>query len=384
MTFGRPDPVRDENRRRALEDYEQGRTVLQSRPRVLFVELTRACNLACPMCREPGSVPRHQRLSESHFSRIASELFPTAELVDLRGWGESLILPEFPQRLETAVSHGCDIRIVTNLSFRRDEVLAQLAAVGAMIGISIDSADAETLALLRQGAQLGRIERNLRLLGEAYAAAGRSDRLSFYVTVQRPALPSLEKLVELAARYGIPQIRLSPVTLQPGHPFDLAPVRDQTLDALDRMRAAASRHGIEVSLLASMVDGWIERDHASPCLHPWAYAYFAWDGSVGFCDHLIGPAGEPFLVGHLDRQPFEEIWNGPGWTALRHEHLGERRADAPLFHECAWCYRNRHADFEHLLVPRCARTRVLLNGLNGLLPVRPQAADAGSALEDRP
>lgn len=361
MTFGRPDSVRDANRRLSLTEYESGKCSLVARPRVLFVELTRACNLACPMCRQPRSVPAHQKLSDAHFERIADELFATAELVDLRGWGESLILPNFPERLERAVEAGCDVRVVTNLSFRRDQVLARLAEVGAMIGVSIDSADADTLSELRLGASLERIEHNLRLLGEAYGRAGRSDRLSLYVTVQRPALPHLEKLVTLAARHGIPQIRLGPVTIQPDHPLDLTSARDEVLCALDRMRASAREHGVEVSFLASLVADMVERSHELPCLHPWAYAYFAWDGSVGFCDHLIGPAGDPFLMGHLDRQSFEEIWNGSEWVELRREHLGERRAEAPLFHECAWCYRNRHADFEDLLVPRCARSRLTLD-----------------------
>lgn len=361
MTFGRPDTLRDANRRLSSAEYEAGECRLDARPRVLFVELTRACNLACPMCRQPRSVPTHQKLSDAHFERIADELFATAELVDLRGWGESLILPDFPARLERTVEAGCGVRVVTNLSFRRDAVLERLAEVGAMIGVSIDSAEADTLAELRLGAHLGRIEHNLALLGAAYGRAGLSHRLSFYVTVQRPALPHLETLVTLAARHGIPQIRLGPVTIQPGHPLDLSDARDEVQRALDRMHAAAAEHGVEVSFLASLVEGMVERSHDLPCLHPWAYAYFAWDGSVGFCDHLIGPGGDPFLMGHLDRQSFDEIWNGPAWVELRREHLGQRRADAPLFHECAWCYRNRHADFEDLLVPGCARSRITLD-----------------------
>src|SRR6266851_6288585 len=99
-------PVRDANRQLGRMEYETGQTILKSKPRALFVELTRHCNLACPMCRNPGEVPASLRMSEQMFARIESELFPTADLIDLRGWGESLILPEFPERARRASRFG--------------------------------------------------------------------------------------------------------------------------------------------------------------------------------------------------------------------------------------------------------------------------------------
>ena len=48
------------------------------------------------MCRNPGEVPATLRMSDEMFARVEDELFPTADLIDLRGWGESLILRNFP------------------------------------------------------------------------------------------------------------------------------------------------------------------------------------------------------------------------------------------------------------------------------------------------
>src|SRR5688572_2768627 len=95
-------------------EYSGGALRLRSMPRIVFVELTRFCNLFCPMCREPGSVGREQTMTRNLFERIAEELFPTAEIVDLRGWGESLIMSEFEDRLGSARDYGCEIRVVTN------------------------------------------------------------------------------------------------------------------------------------------------------------------------------------------------------------------------------------------------------------------------------
>ena len=140
-----PASLREQNRELSRAEYESGRTTLQSLPRALFVELTRACNLSCEMCREPGTISPSQRMSEALFARIEAELFPTADLIDLRGWGESLILAEFPDRARRAARSGAALRVVTNLSFRRDATLDLLAELGFYVGVSIDTADADLL-----------------------------------------------------------------------------------------------------------------------------------------------------------------------------------------------------------------------------------------------
>src|SRR5260370_3822953 len=150
--------LRDANRDLARREYRDGETVLRSKPRALFVELTRHCNLLCPMCRVRGQVSPSQRMSARLFEQVEAELFPTADLIDLRGWGESLILPEFPDRAYRAARFGASLRVVTNLSFRRDSVLDLLSELGFYVGISIDSADPAVLQLLRHGASLETIE----------------------------------------------------------------------------------------------------------------------------------------------------------------------------------------------------------------------------------
>ena len=158
-----------DNRRVLRDEMRGGVAALSARPRVLFVELSRFCNLACPMCRVPGQITKSQTMSEELFARVAEDLFPTAELVDLRGWGESLIVLDFPSRVRTARSYGCEVRVVTNLSFHRREALDALIDARAYVGVSVDAASPELLRRLRGGANLARIRANLAYLGTAYA-----------------------------------------------------------------------------------------------------------------------------------------------------------------------------------------------------------------------
>jgi hypothetical protein len=71
---------------------------------------------------------------------------------------------------------------------------------------------------------------------------------------------------------------------------------------------------------------------------------------------------------------FEDIWNGDAWTALRREHLAGRRASAPYFHECAWCYKNRHVDCEDIVEPACEGRRLLIQDRPAHLPDVPAHA----------
>jgi MoaA/NifB/PqqE/SkfB family radical SAM enzyme len=349
--------VRDANRRLARSEYKTGQTVLKSRPRALFVELTRHCNLACPMCRNPGEVPATLRMDASMFALVESELFPTADMIDLRGWGESLILPEFADRAVRASAYGAALRVVTNLSFRRDATLDLLADLGFYVGVSIDSADGALLSFLRGGAKLELIRANLTRLAARYRQRGISNRLNLYVTCQRPALATLERLVDLAEAVGVADIRLAPVGTGLAC-LSLASASSEVREALDRMRTRAERANVRISVTASLVDDMFPKDDTSACLHPWAWCYVAYNGRIGFCDHLL--AADHFTFGTLGTKPFDEIWNDPAWAALRQEHLGERRPSAPHFQECAWCYRNRHVDCEDIVEPRAESKRLIL------------------------
>lgn len=357
-----PPLSREENRRLNLEEYGQGRTHLRSRPRYVAVELTQGCNLACGMCRPEHIGIRERRMPPELFTRVAEDLFGLAEMVDLRGWGESLILPEIGERIRTAAASGAMLRIVTNLSFHRPEVLDLLVETGCRVAVSVDSADPVTFQQIRGGGSLARVAANLaRLVDGNVARHGNADRIHLTTTVQRPSLGDLEAVVDFAADLGVPEIRFFGVTVPEDSPLDLAGAEAETDAMLARAVRRAEARGVRL-LAGTRLGSMPENPAGIPaCLHPWAYTYVAYDGSVGFCDHLIGPEGKPYLLGSLAESSFEEIWNGPAWTALRAEHVGARDPGAPRFHECAWCYRHRSVDFEHLFDPAAAAHRTWLH-----------------------
>lgn len=350
-----PASRREANRVRNLVEYRAGAETLSSRPQYVLVELTQGCNLACPMCRPQRLSVKGRTMPLDLFERIADTVFETARMVDLRGWGESLVLQHVEQCIARVARTGADIRFVTNLAMRAPPV-DLLARHRCHVAVSIDTVDPQLYEVLRRGGQFERLRENLAALVNAYRRHGVGlDRIVVNTTVTAPGLAGLADVVSLAAEMNLPEVRLSGVTVGSESELSLDG-RDAEVDAAQR-EAARRAESLAVRLAtATRLGSMSPKSSGAACLHPWSYALFAYDGGVGFCDHLNGPAGEEYILGSLHETPFEEIWNGPVWRALRREHRQARRPSAPHFAECAWCYKNRLVDFEMQFAPEFTQT----------------------------
>ena len=347
------------NRERNLAEFEERATHLASLPRVLFLELTENCNLSCPMCRSAGPYQRSKNMSEELFDRVAQELFPTAEIVDLRGWGESTILKGFPAFVDRTLDYGARIRLVTNLTVPNEAMWRRLVRSGALIAVSFDAGEPETFARVRRGARMDRVLRNLDILvDEAHATGMGTDNIHLNVIVQPAALPELTVIAEHAARLGL-RMQLNPIILDDGHPDRLMYHRADTVRALTDLAAFAEERGVDVHLNAALDDVWADDALADKtCTHPWMYCYVNYQGEVGFCDHLIGQPGARHLLGDLRTSTFQDIWNGPTYQSLRAQHAAGRDAIDERYDECRWCYRNRYLDFDEHSYPPYGDYRV--------------------------
>jgi MoaA/NifB/PqqE/SkfB family radical SAM enzyme len=348
-------------------EYLAGLVELTSLPRALFVELTQGCNLRCRMCRDNIIATKERLMPDALFDTLAEQLFPVAEMVDLRGWGESLILPDILSRIEKVVAAGARLRIVTNLSFRRPEVLNALVEADAIIAISLDTADPDTLSFLRRGSDLALITSNIEYLVRRF---GHSRNLEILTTVQRPAVATLPELVAHVSSCGIRQVKLFTVTVDGPSELGLEGFNLQIDQALLRAAERAAESGVRLTAgtkLGSLPDNGIGIPR---CIHPWAYTYISFKGDVSFCDPLIGPGNEEYVVGNLRESQFLDIWNGAAMQRIRGEHLNARRASAEQFAHCAWCYKQKYVDFEDRFEPLYASEIVQL------LPTSEQRANS--------
>lgn len=333
-------------------------SVLSGYPRFIYVELTDRCNLACSMCRSESGVGNIMPLAM--FQDIASTLFPHVAWVDLRGWGESTTLPDMEKYIDIAAAYPVRLKLITNGTVRRTSLWRRLAAVGCMVGFSIDAADDDLFRRLRGGASLTVV---LNTIGQAvafYAQAGRDvcEYLYFCITVSRANVDSIPDICEMGLRHGIQSFKLEPLWAPDDSPDRLEHAPSAVLRTMATLDDLARRTGARIEYSASLLAETTRADStAKACIHPWHYCYINARGQIGFCDHLNGR--DEFSWGNWGEEPFLDFWNGERMSNLRAQHLarlGGTRIEACC--DCNWCYDRRYVDLEHLVQPGWQRYRV--------------------------
>ena len=341
---------RRKNQELNIAEYRSGTLSLASRPLALFVELTQNCNLQCPMCRYGEKYQAGWNMPEEMFERLADELFPYAHLVDIRGWGESTMLPHFARLVAHALSYRVRLLLVTNGQINRRPVWDMMMRAHGMVTVSCDAGTPELFASLRAGGTLTRLKRTVRSLVEArnrYEAP--RDSVRFNAVSSTDNLDDLVNIVELAARLDVSTVVVHPLVAYFADPSHLRQDLGRTEQAYADAAERARQEGVVFQLGAAPDPSLALPDmvRRPACMHPWSYAYVRYDGSVGFCDHLIG--SDEYALGSLRESSFEEIWNGDPWQELRAFHIS---GDIPdRFAPCRYTYAQRYVDFEYLVHP---------------------------------
>jgi radical SAM protein with 4Fe4S-binding SPASM domain len=321
-------------------------------PRSLQVEVTAACNLACPMClvryRPPvnklaGAMPLET------FTALLDDL-PGLDDVTLQGLGEPLLSPHLLDMVAAARARGLTVGFNTNATLlTRPKADALVAAGLSWLCISIDGASAATYEGIRDGASLEHAVRNIRGLVAAKAAAGTdAPRLTFVFVAMRRNLHELPDVVRLAADVGVPNVSVQNLS----HDFadtaaDPAYAAIATFTAgealwaddavsagavFDEARCVAEELGVHLHLPRLSIDGARRpRSAGEPgCDWPWRAAYVNHDGQVQPCCMVMGADRASF--GNALADGFPAVWAGEEASSFRAALLTDSPPDV-----CAGC-----------------------------------------------
>lgn len=294
------------------------------------------------------------------FSEMAAALFPTAKFVDLRGWGESTIIPNFMQYLDVALRYPAKIKLITNAVVRHRALWERLGAEGITVGISFDAAEATLFRELRGGAKLDQVLENVEILSSSMLEAGHSigEKLYFCITVSGKNLDQLGGIIRLGMSYGIRRFKLEPLLAPAGDPGRLEYHAHRIPHVLGELASLRAQHDLLIELSAALqADGVRSEAVKKVCIHPWQYLYINSRGRLGFCDHLNGR--EEYTFAHWSEGRFDDFWNGAEMRRLREEHL-QRPAGNPISvcPDCNWCYDYRYMDLEDWLEPGWSAYRI--------------------------
>jgi len=328
--------------------------VMESGPKVVFIEVTNRCNLLCKTCprtffqREPL-----KSLSLQEFISIA-EQFPQMQRVLLHGIGEPLLNRELKEIIQYLKGRDVEVIINSNGTLLTPEWQQQLVESGLdQYRCSIDGATDETYARIRGVNLLPKLRKGLEGLVKTKERLGaETPEISIWCVATKENLQELPDLLRLAADLGVPEVymqRLVYFAGKTGQQFGLA--RDDLAifgkedEEEERIIEACTRLSTElgINFMASGGRNPVNSLAAArpsdfapwqACMRPWTTAYITANGNCLPC--CISPFATDdyggLILGNLFEQPFNEIWNETLYQKFRKNLLSENPNQA-----CASC-----------------------------------------------
>jgi radical SAM protein with 4Fe4S-binding SPASM domain len=322
-------------------------TAVPPLPRELQVEVTAACNLRCRMClvRYAPALDRVEgSLDPACFRRLLDEL-PDLERLTLQGLGEPLLAPGLLEMVEYACARGIRTGFNTNATLLTPPRAERLVRAGLdWLCISLDGATAATYEHIRDGARFARVRAHVEALVAIERRLGApGPALSLVFVAMRRNVHELAAVVELAADWGIPKVRVQNLS----HDFsDAGPdpsyeairaftagetIADDPATATDAARhfAAAERvaaaRGVTLRL-PRLASSAAPRAPGTPgCDWPWRSAYVTRTGHVQPCCMLMG--SDRAVMGDAGRDGVAAVWQNAAYTAFRTALMSDQPPD---------------------------------------------------------
>ena len=177
-------------------------------PSKLFVEVTTKCNLKCGMCvkSKPTGDIREGNLPSELFRNL-EPAFPHLDVLILNGIGEPLLHPdleEFIKRAKDLLSEGAWVGFQSNGMLLNEERAFSLIDAGLdRICLSIDSITHDNFRRIREGGDVGDIERAFTSMSVAKASRGtHRPEVGIEFVLMKDNLFELPETIRWASRHG--------------------------------------------------------------------------------------------------------------------------------------------------------------------------------------
>lgn len=322
--------LRQQNRRRLEADLRLKRPAPRSLPLTVRLETTTECRLRCIHCfkqrDDSGGV-----MDPGLYDRLARELFPHIDVVELGGLGEPLHDPHLRQRLELIDPDSGPRVELTTSGDGLIRWIDHLVPRARRVVVSIETLDAELYPFVRRGATLQDVLRGAEAFRHAAESADtdRRPQLVFRITLLHGNHAILPQLVTRLAAAGADAIELTHGVVLEGAQEDLQ-ITDQTMGlavALQRAALQGSLCDVPVHYpRLSPRPPWpatATRFRADGCLPPdaaWTRATVQPEGTVSICcpaERLDGARSVPLQSGS-----FRAAWTSEPLQAVRRAGAG--------------------------------------------------------------
>lgn len=342
------------------------------------LESTLGCNLECIMCGShlSGVTKLRRSMDVELLERVEAEVMHGVKELSLTVAGEPFLTPRLPQFVALAERSGAELSLNTNGTIVKDtELVRRILAQASVLRFSVDGATADTYESIRGSSDFELVMRNIRTVVEIRKQLPRNKRprLVMCMVVMRRNLHELIEMVELAHGLELDRLDVAHLTVlvpemdkeslrhtpaesdagfmaaqeradQLGFRVNFPPLMDgrrigpsggtKARLAFQELRQLASnrlkRLGGTVSRKQQMMDWSKKAGGRVPCHFLQNGVFITIQGEVAPCPM----PGRP-IVGDLNKESFDEIWNGEALTAMRRGFI-----DGQPFDCCAHCSQN--------------------------------------------
>ncbi len=354
LPFGSPE-FKDKNEELAIEDEANCRPVMKAMPTWVNLTGTTVCNLKCFMCNQAldPNIPRWF-MDEAVYDKAVAELYPFAKMVQFSAFGEPLMTPGLPKKLDDLERTHTKLDVITNATLMKDNKLReQLLRVLGHITFSMDGATADTYNHVRIGADYDRVLDNIRSFcsRRLELPEAQRPRLAFNYILMKCNVHEAAEFVELAHSLGAQQVTFNHLVV-----FDdtlksesLQFHQGLTNEHLQKVRETADRLKVPITMPPlfmnpdqppQSLESLQTESHPTPqqadgpgmpsvkCMFLWRRVYIGVRGEVVPCCL----AGVPSFGNMMDAG-FRNIWDGETYQTYR-KHVFTTNPHGP----CKNCY----------------------------------------------
>jgi radical SAM protein with 4Fe4S-binding SPASM domain len=333
-----PDYLDDQQQKRIRAYFARSLTV-DALPACVVIESTNRCNLDCVMCPRSTMTRRIGAMDTALFRRVIDQLAGGTEFIYLHFFGEPLLNQRIFELIDYASGKGVTVAMSTNATLLDEPASEALLAsrLGLLI-LSVDSLERTTYESIRRGGDFDRVLANVHRFIERFA---RDSATSLSVAVQMIRMTTnADEAARFASSFGgIPG--MYPV---------LKPLDDY----------AGQYFGAE-ALGAPRCKG----TGAHVCSEPWKTMVIGHDGTVVPCHNDYD---YKCVLGDLNEQSVEDVWNGEAMRAFRRMHVEGGRAKSPLCSGCSAAEESLTHGISLLSRFRAARSELQAYFHKGLYP----------------
>ncbi len=308
------------------------KTVDNTHPKELMIEVTTRCNYDCIYCFRRRLINEELGdMNEKLFYKIIDEAASIGvEKISFSGWGEPLIHPKIIEFLKYAKKKDLEILLNTN-GFFLPKYVEALYDIGVdNITVSVDADDDNVYKLIRRGGDLVRIINGLLRIKELKIRDNAlKPEVHIQFTINRYNYRNLLPVTRLAYKLGVSKVIVSniiPLNKEYEEQLSCYRYSDCIKEAnklITELTRISLEYGVEVSLPNYSLS-YSER--SCPFIKRYA-TFIRYDGGVAPCiyyahhwrNYINGVEREikPVIFGYLTKQKLIDIWRSPEYTKFR-------------------------------------------------------------------